>query len=652
MQREIAPTDGSLTALNPVEAIDALLARLETTARQAVEPMEFYQAALPDLAAALDASVAVWIETDQGLVRLHGAGPAGEGWPPESEHRLAAAVLAGAAPRLLDPGASVPGTEVQNESARLQCLIPRVAEGAPGLVLRAGLKPDVRHSTRETVSGLLVAAADIALQFQIHHRLRQLHQQGVFWRDLDAAVRAMHGATRVPDCARVIAEHVRYLLGCDRVSVLVRRGRRCRLAAISAAADQDARSRQVRLLQRVANDVIDRGRGLEVHVGGAGSAARMTDVIETYLDESHVRVLQCDPLEPPAVNPGNIRAIGVVAAESYQGANPGEWKERLDLILPHAAQALQRALMEESRGWGRLLSPWRSLSQTAGWLAILGLLTAGAAALAVIPGDFTVEAPGRLMPRDRRGVFAPSDGIVTEVLVDDGAEVRAGQSLVRLSNPELDLEWSRLQGERQTAAAKLAAVQARRRLRVRDPQVDAAALSIEEEELKATVAGLDQQLQVVQQRREQLAVNSPLTGRVARWDVRDVLQSLPVRHGQNLMDVFDPDGPWRLELDVPDDVSGYVRLAQGKGAALPVDFVLQSDPANVLSASLSSLSNATDLNADGKLTVRGTVDLPDHLIHQPRRGATVIAQIHCGQRSLAFIWFREVVEFVYRKILF
>lgn len=646
-------------ALNQAEAIEALLARLEAAARQDRTPAEFYEPLVREVVAALGgASGAVWVETDQGLIGLARVGPAGPSAPAplsqELERQLAAAVLTRGSPCLLDPGATLPETDLRNESAGVQCLVPRTAEGVPGVVLRVELHPQAPLNLRETASGLLAAAADIALSFQSLRRLRELHRRDELWRELDAAVRDLHAARSVRECAQVVARQVRRLLPADRVSVLLVRGRHCRLAALSSDVAPDHRARQVQLLERLARETLHSGRSWEVAVGSGVNPLRVAESIDDYLDETQVRGTRCELLTPPAAAgaaSSDGRPIAVLVCDAYTLEGTEAWRERLALLTPHCAQALKWTLWKESRGWRRWLAPWRSWSRAAAWCLAPAVVLAAVVALMVLPGELTIEVPGRLMPVERRGVFAPADAIVTEVLVRDEEQVQAGQPLVRLVDPDLELEASRLQGELQTALARLDAVEARRKLRLQDRSVDASLLSIEQEELKATIEGLRQQLEVVRRRREQLTIRSPLTGRVARWNLQQVLHSLPVRHGQNLMDVYNPEGPWRLELNVPDDVSGYVRLASAGGRPR-VEFVLQTDPTRVHAAALDELGDATELSAARELTVRGIVNLPAGLIDAPRRGATVQAKVSCGRRSLGFVWFRELIEFVQRRILF
>jgi hypothetical protein len=638
-------------ALNQAEAIESLLSRLEAAARTDRDPAEFFQQLLQDLVGALSAvSGAVWSETDQGLACLQriGGGPRSPEQLSEAcERRLAAAALTDRESKLLAPGAEVPSVEAENESTCLQCLAPRETDGVPGFVLRLALRPDASLGARETASGLLAAVADIALSFQVQHRLRTLHAQESAWKELDAAVLAINSTTRLAECSQMMAEQVRRLTGADRASVLVRRGRRCRLTGISSAAAADRRARQVRLIERVAAEVVAGGGSLQVRIG-EGGAARHSAALETYLDETQLRTVRCEVL--PAARESSP-PVGCLVVESFTAEPTGPWEWRVHLLAPHCGRALERALADQRRGWRGWLNPLRSVSRTALWLLAIALLAGAGLALAVVPADFTIEASGRMMPVERRGVFATADAIVTSVLVKDGSAVTAGQPLVTLIDPDLELEFSRLTGELQTAAARLDSVQAQRKLKRLDRDTDASLLSIEAEELQATVAGLTRQLEVVERQRERLTVVSPLNGRVTRWDLATVLSSLPVRHGQVLMDVYNPQGPWRLELDVPDDVSGYVRLAAADGRPR-VDYVFQTDPGRISSGVLNEFADATDINAAGDLTVRGLVDLPDGVAETRQRGASVTAKIYCGRRALGFVWFREAIEFVQRRILF
>jgi multidrug efflux pump subunit AcrA (membrane-fusion protein) len=71
---------------------------------------------------------------------------------------------------------------------------------------------------------------------------------------------------------------------------------------------------------------------------------------------------------------------------------------------------------------------------------ILAVLAATVTALVKVPADFNIEATGSLEPIVRRVFFAPLSGLVDVVLVAHVNDVKRGDSLVRMRDPELDLE--------------------------------------------------------------------------------------------------------------------------------------------------------------------------------------------------------------------
>ena len=122
-----------------------------------------------------------------------------------------------------------------------------------------------------------------------------------------------------------------------------------------------------------------------------------------------------------------------------------------------------------------------------------------------------------------------------------------------------------------------------------------------------------------------------------------------MRRGQLLMEVVNVSGDWELELNIPDSVAGYVQASEATGHGHPeVQFTLGRDNGNIQTTALQSLNLATYLD-DGQLVCLATCLVERTATASLRPGQAVTARIFCGRRSLAFIWFREVVEFWKRK---
>ena len=119
------------------------------------------------------------------------------------------------------------------------------------------------------------------------------------------------------------------------------------------------------------------------------------------------------------------------------------------------------------------------------------------------------------------------------------------------------------------------------------------------------------------------------------------------------MQVVDTQGPWQLELRIPDRAVRHVLAAQAAAQeGLSVRFLFRMAPNTTYSAKLGPVNLATDLDQDGELSTMATVLLNPGEIPDLRPGSSVIAKIQCGRRSLGYVWLREFLEFLQTRLLF
>jgi multidrug efflux pump subunit AcrA (membrane-fusion protein) len=226
--------------------------------------------------------------------------------------------------------------------------------------------------------------------------------------------------------------------------------------------------------------------------------------------------------------------------------------------------------------------------------------------------------------------------------------------LLRLRNPSLDLDEGRLEGELQTALARLNAVRAARSRPDASSSLeggqqrrsDQERLASEEVQLREQLQGLENQLTILRHLRQQLDLSSPLDGVVLTWNTHQLLDNRPVKQGQLLLAVADAAGLWALELKVPDRAAGHVLDGQRLGKTnLPVTYLLASDPAVTHRGHLERLALATDA-AGGKSAADAIVALDGPLPGEARAGSQVTARIHCGRRSIGYVWLHDLIDFV------
>jgi hypothetical protein len=117
--------------------------------------------------------------------------------------------------------------------------------------------------------------------------------------------------------------------------------------------------------------------------------------------------------------------------------------------------------------------------------------------------------------------------------------------------------------------------------------------------------------------------------------------------------LMDETGAWQLELDISERRMGHLQRAQQDGSdPLPVEFVMASDPTRTFRAEVREVATRSELDPQTGSVVRVVAVPEPHPELSRRIGADVQARIHCGRRSLAYVLFGDVVEFVQRHFWF
>ena len=366
--------------------------------------------------------------------------------------------------------------------------------------------------------------------------------------------------------------------------------------------------------------------------------------------------------------------IGALIAERFDthGDEHGDetsLRRRLEMVGRHGETALANAMEVQRLPLLPVLRSVAALRRVAGGRNFPKTLVALAAVLAVIavlvlaPADFTIQGRGELQPVRRRDVFAPSDGVVREVLARTGDHVSAfdpqrpdNQVLAILRNPDLDFELRRVSGEIQTAEKRLAAVKASRlanQLTGPDARRQYEQLTAEQEELSATLESLRAVYKILGQQQAELTIGSPIDGEVLTWDVEQLLDARPVRRGQVLMTIADLDGPWELQLRVPDDQVGHVLDARRRmNDDLKVDFFLSTQPGSVYQGIIDKTALAAEPDEKDGAFVLVRVRFDRGQLPRLRPGATVVARIHCGRRSIGYVWLHDLWDAIQTRVLF
>ncbi len=459
----------------------------------------------------------------------------------------------------------------------------------------------------------------------------------------------LNDGTTLHESLAIIAETIAGELSSDRVSLLQVDGKRVRMIASSTQPLVDRRARQVRLLESLVSAVLRRQSQFQFVVGTAESAPfadpRRLNAMNAYLAESGCREIQIEAVHESTNDTDRGAVIGAIVMERFRLRDDAGDAERRcfeRLRLP-ALAALRRAFQRERITWPVILSRLASSkpSKRFSWLLAASALVI--IALCLIRGELKVPADGRLTATNHSRLYAPADGVISVLHVDNGAAVTAGTPLLEIRSAHLDQQQRQLQGALATTKTRLAAVIASRS-RSASGNLDrenGVLSSSNEQVLETEIAGLESQLRLIEQQQAELTLHSPIAGHVDRWDLQQSLAGRPVVHGQFLLDVISKSDGWTVELDIPDVESQYVVDAQAAEPCL-VTFRLRSNPDRPYPGQLQHISSTTQFDRSGRSVLHCTLAVAQD-DQEFRLGATVMAQIHCGSRPLAFIWFRSLI---------
>jgi len=187
--------------------------------------------------------------------------------------------------------------------------------------------------------------------------------------------------------------------------------------------------------------------------------------------------------------------------------------------------------------------------------------------------------------------------------------------------------------------------------------VERAKLKSSEYEYRSQIISLEGKRKLLEEKQKLLEVTSPIDGQVTTWDPVKLLLTRTVQPTQVLLNVSDPSGPWELEIHMPEDRIGHVLRAQHElGKNLKVQFILANDPGTTHTGTIEEIHLAAEPRGEEGNTVLVRVALDDktktELGEKLSQGAGVTAKIHCGRRSLGYVWFHDLIAFVQSRVLF
>ena len=677
MPQNPLPVDQASDAL--WQQLEDLVDRLHLAARAPSSEADFYQQLLAGCVTTLAASGgAVWLPRRPGRLELGYQINLDQQFDREdarieSAHQsLLRRALLFSEPQLILPRSGTRAAPV-NPTAAVLVLGTVQGTSAPSatekphalieLFMRSGSSPAAQQGWQE----LLATVCNIATEFHVFDQLRRLQaERGLHDQSLVLLGR-VHRSTDLRQTAVEIANEGRRFLDGDRLSVVMRRGRKWKLQAASGVDQIETRADTTKHLELLAGRIATWGEPLDYQDAAAAREDlpnELADCVEQYIDHSHARQLVAVPVtlanpndaEPPRRSQPEL----VLVAEQFGTPVPEMSCRRVvelaALCEPAWRQAvwLDRFPLRTTLRWADVVA---RLWQASGFGRISLVATAVVSCLAALVWvrcDFEIEAPATLVSVIERDVFATAGGTVKEVRTRHGAEVLPGDVLAVLDDPRLALELERVHGEIATVGKRLEAIAALRTDRsVREKSShEGLPLSAEAQQLAKQLTSLIEQQEILDQRRAALSLRSPIGGKVITLDLQNRLRARPVERGEVLFTVADTSGGWLLKAQVSQDQIGHVLAAQRiQKQNLPVRFRLAGEIDQVFTGHLEAVRAtavlATDDLGSDPPSIQAKIAVDQQHLATARPGMSAQVRIYCGERSLGYVWLHDVWETVY-----
>jgi hypothetical protein len=592
-----------------------------------------------------------------------------------------------AQPLVLSPrsgvGGAPDGTRPGNPTDYADMVVPIIVDGKPQYLLEMWF--DGSHTAEQhfrTVQ-MLVMLAGMAATYLKNHKIKTLTDQQELWGQLESFSQLIHASLKPLEVGYQVANEGRRLVGCDRLSVAQRHGRRAVVEAVSGAEVVEKRSNLVRRLAELCDEVFKLNDKL-VYTGAPDDTMppHLRQALDAYLAESSSKVLIVLPVRDPREKDELKPTRSLLILECFETqTQPAQLLERLEVVGKHSASALYNA--DEFRRipfhyvWRQYLKVQDGLGGKT--QAIIAACVVGVIALigvfCFVPYPLKMDAKGQLLPESRAWIFTPAAGHVVNFEVVPNDDVLEGQNLILMHDSELEIKLVNLakeiEAEEQEIQACIARyekakanaseelqvnIERRKHEAIRNQKID------ERNKLRA-LANADEGTP------GDFWVKSRMNGTVLNADFRENLKGKFVRPSDPLLRVGECSGNWEIELKLPEKHVGQILEAferYGTDKELDVDILILSEPTKVYKGKLARnkiAGEATVRRDEGDETdpvVLATVRIEgDDIAPEDRlprelllTGIEVHAKVRCGNRAMGYSLFYGVWEFLYEKVLF
>ena len=692
------PSEAALKRLT--RQIDETFEEVARLSGMNLPPTEFYQQFLAKVLAGIEAPAgAVWLRTPQGFLQLQcqtnldKIGLDVHKGARQHHNELLRYAFQNKKELLVEPGQKVRvgEAEVENKTEHVVILAPIKTndDRAVGIV---EVCPEIGWDTRihPIYLNYVIQMSGYASNYVLQTSSRQAVNQEQVWAQLESFSRSIHSSLNPTEVAYQIANDGRKLIGCDRLSVAVRHGPKAKVEAVSGSDVVEKASVHVRAMRRLFDAVIRWNEKL-VFRGTKDETLppQVLEALDDYLAESHPKLLVVQPLHDEREKEDQ-KPRSALLMESFE---PPELVEpmvrRLEVIGNHAASALYNAAEMKRVPFRWVWAPIVKIQDGLGgktrfWLLFSLLLLVGLTlAMVFVPYPLRLDANGELVPVERAYIFPTRAGQIKEFLVNPKDTVQPGTPLVRMFDPELAQKIEALRAQRESAQSAADLIRSQLAQAGHSP-AERARMETDRTSKLNEVRTLTRQISELEKIHRAdpnrpghfylVAPDFPPNRPRGAWtvlsaDYRETLTGRSVTPAEPVLRLGYKDGPWEIELKIPQKHIGQVLKAYRTSSPtdfLEVDVLVTSVPTHTYKGRLyrnriggEAVPNKTDQNETEPVVyayvvvnepdMRPEEKIPGELLVT---GVGVHTKVRCGDHAMGYSLFYGLYEFLYRNVIF
>ena len=511
--------------------------------------------------------------------------------------------------------------------------------GPIAYLIEVFLEPECGLATQRGYLRFVAQMADLAGEFLRASQLRQLQQSQTLARRVDAAIAGLHEINRRERLYAVIVDGATSLFQFDRVGLCALEPKTS-LLSVSHVESIDQNSIAAAQLKESAE-------------------YEMPDEGVVWFDHSAERAEGEDLLLSAVAGSESDcqRRLVCMRVASAESIDREACQVQLARYMHHAEIAIENLSRIDAIPGGRAIASLAPRVHTQRGQMLRTLIVSAAIATvtmiaALFPIPLVVNSMATIRPADVQTVCSPRDAVVDKIHVEHGEKVAEGQTLLTLSDPDLEEQIIALVGRREVLTQQQAhwteeLVDSSSSQLDRMHQVQSQRRLVTEE-----IQSIDQQLMILERIKESLVLRATHPGTVDAWKVEQRLPNRPLQRGDVLLQVIALDSEWLAEVQVPQSRIGHVQNANLE-QNLSAQVALQSDPSQPLTASLDQMgpSVAAESTTSGtepytRVSLRLDSDSGAFASQNfdSQSGAPARVMFHCGNAPAGYVVFQDLIR--------